>query len=51
MSHDVSYIPFGTKGWDAQIQQRVVLGDNMRYPLTFHASFWDRRDWLEQIFV
>ena len=38
-------------GLDAQMQQRVVLGDNMRYPLTFHTSLWDGIDRLEQRFV
>ena len=49
--HDVHYIPFGTKGSDAQMRQRVVLGDNMRYPLTFHTSLWDGIDRLKRRFV
>ena len=48
MSHNVPNIPFGTKGSDAEMQQRVVLGDNIAYHLTFHTSLWDGIDRLEQ---
>ena len=42
MSLDIPYIPFGTKGWDGQVGQRVVLRDTMGRPLVLHGvSLWD----------
>ena len=39
----VPWCPFGTKGWDGQMGQRVVLGVTMGHPL-FRGVPWELRD-------